>query len=127
MSGMVDYYIHHVANRLASVDGITYTWDANGNLLSDGAKSYTYDHANRLVGVNRSGVSVSYSYNGLGDRLSETANGVPKQYTMDLNAGLTQVLDDGTNTYLYGNGRIAQYGASGVEYFLGTHWAGMES
>ncbi len=31
---------------------------------------------------------------------------------------MTQVLDDGINTYLYGNGRIAQAG-SATEYFLG--------
>ncbi len=39
-------------------------------------------------------------------------------YTLDLAAGLTQVLDDGTNTYLYGNGRIAQVDST-TEYFLG--------
>ncbi len=33
--------------------------------------------------------------------------------------GLTQVLSDGTDSYLYGNGRIAQYDASGAQYFLG--------
>jgi len=38
---------------------------------------------------------------------------------MDLNAGLTQVLQDGTNTYLYGAGRVAQYSANGPEYYLG--------
>ncbi len=35
-----------------------------------------------------------------------------------MNTGLTQVLADGTNTYLYGNGRIAQ-ASSTTEYFLG--------
>jgi len=34
-----------------------------------------------------------------------------------LNTGLPQVLSDGTNTYLYGNGRIAQTGST-TEYFL---------
>jgi RHS repeat-associated protein len=48
--------------------------------------------------------SIVNQYNGLGDRL--TQNGV--NYTLDLNAGLTQVLTDGTNQYLYGVGRIAQ-------------------
>ncbi len=38
---------------------------------------------------------------------------------MYLEAGLTQVIDDGTNTYLYGMSRIAQYDASGPQYFLG--------
>ena len=38
-----------------------------------------------------------------------------------MNAGLTQVLSDGTNTYLYGNGRIAQYNTTtdNPDYFLG--------
>jgi hypothetical protein len=74
------------------VDGVDYSWDANGNLLNDGVNSYTYDFANRLTSVNG---TVNYGYNGLNDRL--TQNGV--QYTLDLNAGLTQVLSDGTNTY----------------------------
>ena len=49
-------------------------------------------------------------------------NSQTTHYTMDLNAGLTQVLQDGTNTYLYGAGRIAQYSANGPEYYLGVRW-----
>ncbi len=37
-------------------------------------------------------------------------------YVLDPAAGLTQVLADGTNTYLYGNGRLAQYQAA-MQYF----------
>ena len=37
---------------------------------------------------------------------------------MDLNMGLAQALSDGTNTYVYGVGRIAQVN-TGTEYFLG--------
>jgi len=81
--------------------------------------SYTYDRLNRLIGVSGVGIAVSYEYNGLGDRLSETANSQTTHYTMDLNAGLTQVLQDGTNTYLYGIDRVAQYSANGPEYYLG--------
>ena len=39
-------------------------------------------------------------------------------FSLDLNTGLTQVLQDGTNTYLYGHGRIAQFSASESAYFL---------
>ena len=39
-------------------------------------------------------------------------------YTLDLNAGLTQVLSDGTYTYLYGAERIYQQAAAGKGYFL---------
>jgi RHS repeat-associated protein len=104
-------YVYDNANRLASVDGINYTWDANGNLLNDGVNGYAYDSANRLISVNN---TENYSYNGLGDRL--TQNGT--QYVLDLNVGLTQVLDDGTNSYTYGLGRISQTNTS-TEYFLG--------
>ena len=62
----------------------------------------------------RSGQTANFAYNGLGDRLSQ--NGV--NYTLDLNVGLTQVLNDGTNQYLYGVGRIAQVNTT-TEYFLG--------
>ena len=56
---------------------------------------------------------------GLGDRVSQTVGEVTTTYTLDLNAGLTQVLADGTNTYLYGYERIAQFSASETGYFLG--------
>ena len=46
-------------------------------------------------------------------------NGIATDFTMDLNAGLTQALSDGTYTYLYGVGRIAQYDVGGPQYFHG--------
>ncbi|MEW5938461.1 MAG: RHS repeat-associated core domain-containing protein, partial [Chloroflexota bacterium] len=108
-------YVYDSANRLTSAGGVTYVFDANGNLLSDGQNSYAYDSANRLTSMNGSSGSFTYGYNGLGDRLVQ--NGV--HYTLDLNTGLTQILSDGTTTYLYGLGRIAQTDGAGNEYFLG--------
>ncbi len=113
-----DIYVPDDANRLASVNGVNYTWDANGNLLSDGVTTYTYDFANRLKTMTSSSVTASYAYNGLNDRLQQIVNGQTTTFTMDLNTGLTQALSDGTNTSIYGNGRIAQVN-TGTEYFLG--------
>jgi RHS repeat-associated protein len=112
-------YTYDAANRLATVNGVAYTWDNNGNLLSDGASTYSYDHANRLTSLTVGGTTYTYAYNGLGDRVSQTVGGVTTHYTLDLNAGLTQVLSDGTNTYLYGYERIGQYSSTGAGYFLG--------
>jgi RHS repeat-associated protein len=111
-------YGYDTANRLTGIDGVSQTWDANGNLLNDGVNTYTYDPANRLSTVSGSAPTVSYAYNGLGDRLQQTVGSNTTTYLMDLNAGLSQVLDDGTNTYLYGNGRIAQTNTT-TQYFLG--------
>ncbi|MBL8107718.1 MAG: hypothetical protein JNJ72_19270 [Anaerolineales bacterium] len=88
------------------------------NYSTDDYYHYTYDSANRLTSFN--GTS-SHAYiipvgdNELGDRLSQ--NGV--NYTLDLNSGLTQVLSDGTNTYIYGLGRIAQVNIT-TEYLVST-------
>ena len=112
-------YTYDIANRLESVDGVAYTFDANGNLLSDGTNTYTYDAANRLSSFTSPTDSTTYAYNGLGDRLQQTVNGVTTNYTLDLNAGLTQVLEDGTYAYTYGVGRIAQQQGTAPEYFLG--------
>lgn len=118
-------YAYDDANRMIDVGGVTYTYDANGNLLNDGTITYDYDWANRLTSYYGGEYDISYSYNGLGDRhqiivdpSTGSGTGVTTNYTLDLAAGLTQVLDNGTNTYLYGNGRIAQAGST-TEYFLG--------
>ena len=117
LSSVVDY-VYDDANRLTSVNGVTYTWDNNGNLLNDGVNTYTYNAANQLKTMTGPSVAASYAYNGMGDRLQEIVNGQTTNFMMDYNTGLTQVLNDGTNTYIYGNGRIAQVN-TGTEYFLG--------
>src|SRR6185295_1753118 len=101
-------YTYDAANRLTNVDLITYTWDAKGNLLADGTYTYTYDAANRpLTMTQGTTLTYTYAYNGDGTRLKQTvitSTSTPTTYTVDLAAGLTQVLVDVTNgvtnTYL---------------------------
>ena len=110
-------YLYDIANRLTSVGGVTFIWDNNGNLTQDTTNKYRYDHANRLTAVTDldDAPLATYSYSGLGDRLTE--NGT--QFVLDLNAGLTQVLQDGTYTYLYGSDRLMQQSQTSTGYFLG--------
>jgi YD repeat-containing protein len=110
---------YDAANRLSSVGGVAYTWDANGNLLGDGVRTYGYNHANRLSQVVQGGDTYTFGYDGLGNRYRQTANGSPTTFVLDTNAPLTQVLSDGADTYLYGVSRIAQVSATSREYFLG--------
>ena len=51
-----------------------YSYDANGNVLSDGQRSYFYDAENRLVGIgyNNSSATTSFAYDGLGRRITIT-------------------------------------------------------
>ena len=112
-------YTYDSANRLVNVAGQTYTWDANGNLLSDGVLSYTYDSANRPITITQGVNTYAFGYDAMGNRRRQLVNGVPTTYTLDLNANLVQVLADGNgNTYVYGNGSIAQQSATATAYFL---------
>lgn len=117
-------YTYDIANRMTNVNGITYTWDDNpltragGNLINDGVNAYAYTIEDRLSSITNGGGTSNYYYNGLGDplkgarRLFQVVDGVTTHYMLDINAGvpparsyaggLTQVLTDGTNTYLYG-------------------------
>ena len=113
-------YTYNEANRMTYVGVIPYDWDNNGNLTDDGVYTYAYDSANRLTAASTQIEGASYAYNGLNDRVRQQVGNQVTTYTLDLAAGLTQVLAGGTYTYLYGQGRIAQYNTLGSpQYFLG--------
>lgn len=84
-------YVYNAVNRLTSVNGQSYSYDDNGNLTGDGLHTYAYDSANRLTSVSGGGASAQFAYNGDGDIVSQTVNGVTTNYALDP-AGLAQVL-----------------------------------
>ena len=53
INGDTTSYLYDEANRLDSVDGQAYTFDANGNLLQTGVMTNSWDAANRLVETER--------------------------------------------------------------------------
>jgi len=94
----------------------------NQGSLNLSGRTYTYDSANRLVSYTIGDPQgTTFAYKGLSDRLTQTVGGQETTYTLDLAAGLTQVLNDETHTYLYGNTRLAQVPTSSENsyaYFL---------
>jgi hypothetical protein len=91
---------------------VNYSWDKNGNLLSDGVNTYTYNAANQLTGFDGQSIHASFAYDGLGDRLQQTIGGVPTNYPVDINNALPQVLQGGTDSYIYGVGNLSQINGS---------------
>jgi RHS repeat-associated protein len=133
VNGSVEYQLDPVGNRLSdtsSLTGInsgsfgynaddevsTEAYDQNGNTLSTGGKSFTYDAENHLTGMNASGTVVSIVYDAFGNRVSKTVNGATTKYLVedDVNpTGYPQVLDEltgsaVTRTYTYGLQRISE-------------------
>ncbi len=86
---------------------MTYTWDANGNLLSDGIFTFTYDNVNRLITVtNGTTLTLEYQYNGDGVLVAQTADGVETTFVQDVGGPLSQILVEtsggSTEWHLYG-------------------------
>jgi RHS repeat-associated protein len=127
-NGSVSYGLDPVGNRLSassslhgvSSAGFSYnaddqilgeTYDANGNTTATGGKTFGYDSENHLVSMN--GAAVTMVYDGDGNRVAKTANGVATRYLVDdLNpTGYSQVVEEIANgapnrEYTYGLQRI---------------------
>jgi RHS repeat-associated protein len=84
-TGHVGEYTANGLNQYESVNGVTFSYDANGNLTSDGSKTYTYDVENRLIGVAGSSPSLSatLSYDPMGRLYRYTVNGQTTDFLYD--------------------------------------------
>ena len=129
-NGSVSYSLDPVGNRLSQASslhnvptvGFSYgpddtllgeTYDGNGNVTATGGKTFSYDSQNELISAN--GGAVTVVYDGFGNRVSKTANGVTTKYLVnDVNpTGYPQVFDEltastVTRTYTYGLQRISE-------------------
>jgi RHS repeat-associated protein len=116
-------YQYDPANRLSSVNGQTYTWDNNGNLINDGNALYRYDRANRLISTTLNSTTSLFNYNGDGVRLKQVVASTVTTYTQDVAAPLPVVLQSKTGVtttkYLYSMGtRPVAQNATAWEYLL---------
>ena len=91
----------------------TETYDANGNTLTTGGKTFAYDFENRLKSLNNGAVTIQYDADG--NRVAKTVAGVTTRYLVDdLNpTGYAQVVEEVTGTtasrtYTYSLQRISQ-------------------
>jgi RHS repeat-associated protein len=90
------------------------TYDANGNVIREAnGDTHTYDSQNHMTSMNNG--QVTMVYDGDGNRVAKTVNGVTTQYLVDdLNpTGLPQVVEEVVNgavtrQYTYGLQRISQ-------------------
>jgi RHS repeat-associated protein len=100
-------YTPNNLNQYAAVGAQSLSYDANGNLISDGAFTYGYDTESRLISstYNASGGAIaSYAYDPQGRRKAKTVNGTTTNY---LSAGSREIAEyDGAGNllrrYVYG-------------------------
>ncbi|MBI1880819.1 MAG: RHS repeat-associated core domain-containing protein [Chloroflexi bacterium] len=102
------------------MDGQTYSFDANGNLLRTDTLSNTFDAANRLVSTYRATTTLQVAYNGVGDRVAQTIGATTTTFALDSALALPEVIstsDD--NSYLHLPGVIMAESSTGeIRYLL---------
>jgi YD repeat-containing protein len=99
----------------------TFCYDRNGNMVKRNGTSYslTYDAANRLVGVS-GGASASFVYDGDGQRVKATVNGVTTVYVGDYYEQTGSTL----KKYYYAGGQRVAMRENGTLYWLLTDHLG---
>lgn len=104
----------------------TFNYDANGNLIGDGSRTYEWDAENRLITVKQGGTSLaSFTYDGRGRRSTKVAGGVTTTYVYDS----AQFLEErpssaSTKRYVYGIGidrPLAQIVGGTTTYNVADH------
>ncbi|KPJ92849.1 MAG: hypothetical protein AMJ55_09145 [Gammaproteobacteria bacterium SG8_15] len=108
------------SNRLDIAANDDVVLDPNGNITSQGLWTYTHTTHNRLASVSDNGVQVGiYTYNGLGQRISKTANSVTHSYVYGLNGELLQESNSTASVeYVYLNGQPLAVIQQGNVYYL---------
>ena len=84
----------NAANAMTAFGPQTLSYDANGNLASDGTNTYTWDSRNHLNAIS-GGSATSFQYDPFGRRVLKTINGVTTQFLYD-GPNPVQELDGGS-------------------------------
>jgi RHS repeat-associated protein len=122
LNGVTTVYVTNDMNQYTSVGATPYVYDANGNLLSDGTNTYTYNLLNELTSVTGSDGTTTYTYNALGQQVASTTNGVTTEYLNDP-TGIGNLVGASTGGgtviahYTYGLGLTSQVTANGSYYY----------
>lgn len=95
-------------NQIQTRDDTAYQYDADGNLLDDGRRTYTWDAANRLLTITdkSTGHVSAFAYDGLSRRVSDTETDADGTATVTHNLWCARRLcerraDDGAVTARY--------------------------
>ena len=119
---------YNTLNQLTNLSGQALTWDADGNLLSDGTRTYAWDAENRLVKITypaHPGEQTSFAYDGLSRRTAITSiAGVTTSYLW-CGSRICQARNasDATTRKYYAEGEFVP-GAPAQPYYYGPDQLG---
>ncbi len=115
------------------ITGTGYTYDAAGNLMSDGTNSYTYDADGNLTGLVSGGVTQQLTYNGLNQQVAQSFSSSTGQdeslVVFDQSGNLASLWLAGSGQLLgkayWGSAAIESYNpANNTALFAHRDWVG---
>ncbi|MGQ3055188.1 MAG: RHS repeat-associated core domain-containing protein [Roseateles sp.] len=74
---------YNAANRLLTWGGKTFSYDNNGNMLGDGATTYTWDARDQLVNIANATTPASFKYDSQGRRTARTVGSATTAFNYD--------------------------------------------
>jgi RHS repeat-associated protein len=101
------YTYNSQRNRLLQAGSNSFSYDDEGQLAGGYGLGYSFDYEHRLTGV---GASTRFIYDGRGNRVQATRNGVVTRYIYDAAGNLIAEADGANNItryYIYGQGLLA--------------------
>ena len=123
VNGVATSYSSNGLNQYTAVGGAGYSYDADGNLLSDGVRSYVYNSENRMIRATAGTDVWEYEYDLLGNRSAVIHSGQRTSYLVDPFAGYGDVVGsynaDGSlqARYVHGNGLVAGFNSADSWYY----------
>ena len=111
----INYGYGSQPHAVTSVGSMSYSYDANGNMVTRGSQSLAWDANNRPISITTNGTTAYYVYDGDGNRVMQTEN---SQTTLFVNQYYNINLATSTNTsyYYLGSQLIAQSVNSTLQY-----------
>ncbi len=127
VAGSTTFSIASTSNRVESAAGLltrSYSYDATGNTLDDGSRSFTYNDSGRMATATSGGLTTSYVYSGLGERVKKSNAGMTRYFAYDESGQLIGEYDDTGNliqeTVWFGDIPVATLrpdGAGGIDIY----------
>jgi RHS repeat-associated protein len=127
LSFLPTYWTSPPKNQFSSLPGVTVSYDANGNLLTDNLNSYTWDTFGNMATVTTGSTTVTATYDALGRMVENNAGGSYTEFVYGP-TGAKLAKCNGTTLVraliALPGGAKAIYNTSGLAYYRHSDWLG---
>jgi RHS repeat-associated protein len=113
----------YLTNRMTQIGSSTPTYDANGNVLTDTAHTYTWDVNGKPLSID----GVGLTYDALGRMVEQNRSNVYSQIAYAPTGGKLAIMNGQALTKAFvplSGGSVAVYNASGLAYYRHSDWLG---